>query len=169
MIEPALPTMTCGHCVKAVTATVQEVDAAATLQIDLPTHRVRIESVRSAEEFKSALTRCSLFWGEPLAYLACRGRQPDLTRPVHPPTIQELVDGGWGSPGAWLSERPMREVIALRLLPHHSWLNGAGIVRTRAHSRAISCLGRTGRSVMCTSAGASTTKRTASAIDSGRM
>ena len=44
MIELTLPTMTCGHCVKAVTAAVQQVDAAAKLQIDLPTHRVRIES-----------------------------------------------------------------------------------------------------------------------------
>ena len=55
MIELTLPTMTCGHCVKSVTATVQQVDAAATLQIDLPTHHVRIESVHPAEDFKAAL------------------------------------------------------------------------------------------------------------------
>jgi copper chaperone len=55
MIELTLPTMTCGHCVKAVTAAVQQVDAAAKLQIDLPAHQVRIESARSAAEFERAL------------------------------------------------------------------------------------------------------------------
>jgi copper chaperone len=47
--------MTCGHCVKAVTAAVQQVDATATLQIDLPTHQVRIESTRPAAEFQRVL------------------------------------------------------------------------------------------------------------------
>ncbi len=55
MIEFTLPTMTCGHCVKAVTAAVQQVDAAAKLQIDLPTHQVRIESTRPAVDFERAL------------------------------------------------------------------------------------------------------------------
>jgi len=55
MIELTLPTMTCGHCVKTVTAAVQQVDAAAKLQIDLPTHQVRIESTRSAADFERAL------------------------------------------------------------------------------------------------------------------
>jgi copper chaperone len=55
MIELVLPTMTCGHCVKAVTAAVQQVDAAAKLQIDLPTHQVRIESTQPAADFERAL------------------------------------------------------------------------------------------------------------------
>jgi copper chaperone len=55
MIEFTLPTMTCGHCVKAVTAAVQQLDAAATLQIDLPSHQVRIESTRPADEFRRVL------------------------------------------------------------------------------------------------------------------
>ena len=55
MIELTLPTMTCGHCVRAVTETVQRVDADATLQIDLPTHLVRIESQQPAERFAAAL------------------------------------------------------------------------------------------------------------------
>jgi copper chaperone len=55
MIELTLPTMTCGHCVRTVTATVQKVDAQATLHIDLPTHQVRIESKTPAEEFRRAL------------------------------------------------------------------------------------------------------------------
>jgi copper chaperone len=55
MIELTLPTMTCGHCVKTVTATVQRVDAQAKLEIDLPTHQVRIESAKSAADFERAL------------------------------------------------------------------------------------------------------------------
>jgi copper chaperone len=55
MIELTLPTMTCGHCVRTVTETVKRVDAAATLQIDLPTHQVRIESAQPAEGFVAAL------------------------------------------------------------------------------------------------------------------
>lgn len=55
MIELTLPTMTCGHCVKTVTATVQRVDANAQLRIDLPTHKVQIESTHAAEEFAGAL------------------------------------------------------------------------------------------------------------------
>jgi copper chaperone len=55
MIELTLPTMTCGHCVKSVTATVQKVDAAAKLTIDLPTHKVQIESQQPAQAFEKAL------------------------------------------------------------------------------------------------------------------
>ncbi len=55
MIELRLPTMTCGHCVKTVTATVQQVDAAAQVQIDLPTHTLHIESALPAADFERAL------------------------------------------------------------------------------------------------------------------
>lgn len=55
MIELTLPTMTCGHCVRTVTETVQRVDADAKLQIDLPTHKVAIESRQPAERFTAAL------------------------------------------------------------------------------------------------------------------
>lgn len=55
MIELTLPTMTCGHCVKTVTQTVQRVDAAARVEIELPEHRVRIESTKDADVFKKAL------------------------------------------------------------------------------------------------------------------
>ena len=43
-IELTLPDMTCGHCVKTVTATAQRLDPAARVQTDLATHRVSIES-----------------------------------------------------------------------------------------------------------------------------
>lgn len=55
-LELTLPTMTCGHCVKTVTATVQRVDPAAALAVDLPTHRVSIRSARPAQEFVAALS-----------------------------------------------------------------------------------------------------------------
>jgi copper chaperone len=55
MIELTLPTMTCGHCVKTVTQTVQRVDAGARVQIDLPAHHVRIESALDAQVFRAAL------------------------------------------------------------------------------------------------------------------
>ena len=56
-IELTLPDMTCGHCAKTVTATVQQVDPAAQLKIDLPTHHVTIESTQPAQVFAAALTQ----------------------------------------------------------------------------------------------------------------
>ncbi len=56
MIELTLPTMTCGHCVRTVTRAVQNVDAAAALIVNLPEHKVLIESPRPADEFRAALT-----------------------------------------------------------------------------------------------------------------
>jgi len=55
MITLTLPTMTCGHCVRTVTETVQKVDAQATLTIDLPTHSVQIESQQPQSAFAAAL------------------------------------------------------------------------------------------------------------------
>lgn len=55
MIELTLPDMSCGHCVKNVTATVQQVDPAAKLTIDLPQHRIHIDSALPTERFVSAL------------------------------------------------------------------------------------------------------------------
>ena len=55
MIELTLPTMTCGHCVKTVTETVHRVDAQARVVIDLPTHKVQIDSSQPAPAFAAAL------------------------------------------------------------------------------------------------------------------
>jgi copper chaperone len=57
VIELKLPTMTCGHCVRTVTQTVQAVDAAAQVEIDLATQRVRIQSQQAQEVFTRALTK----------------------------------------------------------------------------------------------------------------
>ena len=63
MIEMTLPTMTCGHCVKTVTQTVQRVDARARLEIELAQHRVRIESTHAENEFKTALAEAGYAQG----------------------------------------------------------------------------------------------------------
>ena len=54
-IELTLPNMTCNHCVRTVTAAVQRVDAQAKLDVDLPQHKVRIESTQQAEKFRKEL------------------------------------------------------------------------------------------------------------------
>jgi copper chaperone len=56
MIELTIPTMTCGHCVKTVTRTVQQVDPAAKVEVDLAEHRVRIGSALAPHAFDAALT-----------------------------------------------------------------------------------------------------------------
>jgi copper chaperone len=56
MLELTLPTMTCGHCVKAVTETVQRLDPAARLSFDLPQHKVSIESGAAPQHIVEALT-----------------------------------------------------------------------------------------------------------------
>jgi copper chaperone len=55
-IEMTLPSMTCDHCVRTVTRTVQDIDPTAKVDIDLALHRLRITSDRGAGEFASALT-----------------------------------------------------------------------------------------------------------------
>lgn len=55
MYDLVIPTMTCQHCVRTVTETVRRVDPAATVDIDLPSHRVRIESAQPQPAFEAAL------------------------------------------------------------------------------------------------------------------
>ncbi|MCP5284650.1 MAG: heavy-metal-associated domain-containing protein [Burkholderiaceae bacterium] len=55
MIELTLPDMTCGHCAKTVTQTVQRLDAAAKVEVDLPTHQVKIATTQPADAVKAAL------------------------------------------------------------------------------------------------------------------
>jgi copper chaperone len=54
-VEFTLPDMSCGHCVRAVTAAVQRVDAGAQVSVDLPTRRLRIETSRPAQDFVAVL------------------------------------------------------------------------------------------------------------------
>ncbi|MGV8959928.1 MAG: heavy-metal-associated domain-containing protein [Stenotrophomonas sp.] len=47
--------MTCGGCARSVTATVKDVDASATVEIDLPGKIVTVTSTQPAAAFVSAL------------------------------------------------------------------------------------------------------------------
>jgi len=55
MIELTLPDMSCGHCVRSVTTTVQKLDAQAHVQVDLPGRTVQIESTATPEQIRAAL------------------------------------------------------------------------------------------------------------------
>lgn len=56
MIAFEVNDMTCGHCVRAITRAVQEVDPGAQVQIDLAAHRVQVEpAAADADTLKSAI------------------------------------------------------------------------------------------------------------------
>jgi copper chaperone len=50
-----IASMTCGGCVRAVTATIKEIDPAASVDVDLDTRTVRVESHQPSLAFESAL------------------------------------------------------------------------------------------------------------------
>jgi len=54
-IEFTVPDMTCGHCAGRIRALVASIDDSARVDIDLPNHRVRIDSTVDAETLRSAL------------------------------------------------------------------------------------------------------------------
>jgi copper chaperone len=56
MIELTLPTMTCGHCERTVKQAVQSVDPQAKVDVDLASHRVRIDTQRERAAFVQALS-----------------------------------------------------------------------------------------------------------------
>lgn len=47
--------MTCGHCVKAVTAAVQAQDAAAKVEVDLAARQVTVDSQLPGEQILAAI------------------------------------------------------------------------------------------------------------------
>lgn len=47
--------MTCSHCVSTVEKAVKSVDGSAKVKIDLPTHKVEIESSKPAVSFAQAI------------------------------------------------------------------------------------------------------------------
>jgi copper chaperone len=55
MIEFQVNDMTCGHCVATITRAVNGVDPAAKLDIDLPSHRVRISAAGESQRFENAI------------------------------------------------------------------------------------------------------------------
>ncbi len=56
MLELTLPTMTCGHCASVVTKAIKQADPKAGIEIDLASHRVRVETVEDRETIESVLT-----------------------------------------------------------------------------------------------------------------
>lgn len=56
MYELKVEGMSCNHCVNAVTRSVQEVDAGAKVDIDLPQQTVRVSSTATLEAIKSAVS-----------------------------------------------------------------------------------------------------------------
>ena len=56
MLELNLPTMTCGHCVSMVTKAIKQADPKADVEVDLASHRVRVETVEDRETIEVAVT-----------------------------------------------------------------------------------------------------------------
>lgn len=56
MYELQVKGMSCGHCVNAVTKSVQVVDASAKVDVDLSSQKVRVISTASLEDIQSAVS-----------------------------------------------------------------------------------------------------------------
>ncbi len=55
MYELQVEGMSCGHCIGVVTRAVKEVDAGATVEIDLATQKVKVASGAALEDIAAAL------------------------------------------------------------------------------------------------------------------
>ncbi len=55
MLTLSVPDMSCGHCVKAITEAVQEIDTAATVSTDLDARTVRIETLADSVKILKSL------------------------------------------------------------------------------------------------------------------
>lgn len=56
-MEFQVPAMNCGHCVKAITQTLTELDPAAQVSIDLPTKKVTVQTEKDREKVAAALAQ----------------------------------------------------------------------------------------------------------------
>ena len=54
-MEFQIPAMSCGHCVKAITQTLTELDPAAQVSIDLPSKKVTVQTEQERETVVAAL------------------------------------------------------------------------------------------------------------------
>lgn len=54
-MEFIVPDMTCGHCAGVITRALKDSDPACTVVIDLPAHRVTIESTQDRDSLRQAL------------------------------------------------------------------------------------------------------------------
>jgi copper chaperone len=55
-MEFDIPDMSCGHCVKAITKAIQELDEDAMISIDLPGKKVKVQTAVDRPTVASALT-----------------------------------------------------------------------------------------------------------------
>lgn len=56
MLEFAITNLSCGHCARAVTEAVHEVDPAAQVEVDLGSKQVRVQTQAERERVVAALT-----------------------------------------------------------------------------------------------------------------
>lgn len=57
MYELQVEGMSCGHCISAVTKSVQALDPAAKVDVDLVHQKVRVASIAKLDDIKSAVTK----------------------------------------------------------------------------------------------------------------
>lgn len=55
-MEFDIPAMSCGHCVKAITEALQALDPAATVNVDLATKKVTLQTTKDRQTVAAALT-----------------------------------------------------------------------------------------------------------------
>lgn len=51
-----IPDISCGHCAKAITSAINELDPNASIEVDIAEKRVHIDSRKSREELLAALS-----------------------------------------------------------------------------------------------------------------
>jgi copper chaperone len=54
-MEFTIPAMSCGHCVKAITQALTQLDSAATVSVDLPAKKVTVQTSQPQEKVAAAL------------------------------------------------------------------------------------------------------------------
>ncbi|GBU14978.1 heavy metal transporter [Polaromonas sp.] len=55
-MEFDIPNMTCGHCASSITKALQQLDASASISIDLPTKKITLQTTATRQTVASALT-----------------------------------------------------------------------------------------------------------------
>lgn len=55
-MEFDIPAMSCGHCVKAITETLTQLDTDAKISVDLPSKKVTVQTSKDRQTVAAALT-----------------------------------------------------------------------------------------------------------------
>lgn len=55
-MEFDIPAMSCGHCVKAITEALEQLDPGAKVSVDLPAKKVTLDTARDRAAVAAALT-----------------------------------------------------------------------------------------------------------------